>query len=318
MADSDEIARNREEIKRLATLKEAGQIDPRQTTRLRFLQNKVAKASPQKGAAKGPFAGIQDPTVKQQIKEDASVANYSAGQNLKYGNAGTQQSPFGTQNITTDAQGNSTVTQTLDPAQQAIVDKDASLSNMGREVAQNLFGQFGTQQFNPANFDRKRIEDSYIANQTERLTQDYQKAVAAKKQELYETGNHEGTPRFNAEMGRLDSQYQDQVRAVRNDAVINSGAEATRQFGIDQGTRNQQIGELQGFAGFGTGARLPQFQGFNGTDFKLTAPSALGIANQSADQNQQQLDIAMKKLNQSANQTTTAANPFINSPPPGS
>lgn len=327
-------------LKELQALKQSGQLSDRQQTRLNYLQQQEQQKKPapqnqqqkpQQQQKKKGVNVIKDPEVKQAVKEDIAVADIEAKKGIQYANV-NQEGPFGSRTYEQDAQGNIIQKDVLDPEQQAIVDADTQLSQMGRDIAQQQIGNFA-QQFNPQLAqrtsqgdmlaDRARIEDEVFARLTRDFDDQENRERQRLEQRLYETGNVPGTPNYEREMQAFNSRFDRARQEARQNAVSMGGEEWARGFNINEALignqlnqagqiRNQQLGELSTFANFGPGARLPNFQGFQGVQYDLNSPSEINSAFTQLDQNQQALNLKRA----GAGGAPAQQSPFNNTPPP--
>lgn len=115
------------------------------------------------GGVKIPENPIKN--VNTALQADADLALKQAQDNNKLANPNVN-GPTGSQTVTTNPDGTTTVDQRLTPDQQAILDKDENLSNMGRELAQERLrgGGFG-QAFSPAMAGRQGTDPSGAMSQ---------------------------------------------------------------------------------------------------------------------------------------------------------
>lgn len=267
----------------------------------------------QKPVSGPPKVSNQIKNVNQGVKADAAVEDYRNTQETQRGNA-NQVNPFGSQTVTYDENGRPTVTQTQSAAQSQIRQGDEAISNLGRGLAQsNLQGsQLGTS-FNPNLMartssgdlatDRARIEDAVYG----RLTKDTAYREGLDKQNVEQSLANRGIPYSNDPNSQYQQQMKDftdkynNIRAdARAQAVQMGGDEYSRNVGINEtqrandytlqsGTRNQQLGEAQSLSGMGPGMANPNYQGFQGSAYNLTPPSALNTALKTLSQGDQQL-----------------------------
>lgn len=313
----------------------------------------MKKAGVQKGAPKQPAAApkAKDPlasipkqikNVQQGVQAEKTVAEESAKGQIKYGNAGSQVNPFGRQDITYDEQGRPVVTQSLDPSQQAIVDQDTRLSQMGRGMAESLIGQGGLgQAFNP-NLDPRTSTGDFVADRRRQeqdlqnyLSRDFATNKAQEKNDIETALYSRGIPldpmsdAYQRAMKSFDDKWARQEADVRAQALQFGGSELDRSFGMNeqrranqfseqQGTRQQQLGEVGAWSQFGQGAQLPQFQGFQGANYQIGSPVEINAALTAAQQNAQQLKMQKQALNRQgggggggAGQQPVEQSPFV-------
>lgn len=102
--------------------------------------------------------------------------------------------------------------------------------------------------------DRQKVQDAVYANLTRGLERDYAQGKEELQSQLTNQGNGPGTPRWNTEMNRFESDYANRRQDAQNQAIQSSGDELSREFGMQEtlrgnqyqeqaGTRNQQLNE---------------------------------------------------------------------------
>lgn len=289
-------------------------------------------------------------TVAGQVAANKVAADQAAIEAQKLANAGTQINPYGSQTITRDEQGNTVVKQQLDAAQQKILDADTSITQSGRNTAQELQNKYNFQEgFNPElaarttgddlKANRQRIEDALYSKLTKDVDTQQQQDRQQAEQTLRNRGIPLGSDLYDREMKKLNDQYQGYRESARQQAIASGGEEYSRDFGINeqlranqlseqQGIRNQQIGEVSQFANTGTGLQQPQFQGYQGVGYQTPSATDVYGTVTNAQQNQQQIDIAKRqadaaiaKLNRGSgggsSSSSTTKSPFNNTTIPG-
>lgn len=185
--------------------------------------------------------------------------------------------PFGTQTVTYNGD-QPTVTQTLSPQMQAILDNDlkgrqamgdlalGSTQRAGQILNQNL-DLSGIPQVGTGTDTRSRVREAMLSRFNLDSGRD-REAVASK---LIAAGIPQGSEAFNREMERLDRQQVD----ARYGADLAAGQEASRDFGMNTEARRNAIAEtllerqtpLNEISAFRSGSQVsnpfavPQFQG---------------------------------------------------------
>lgn len=239
--------------------------------------------------------------AKGILQADYGIQQEIADQNVQLGSPGTQINPFGTQNITRDAQGNIIVNQQLSEAQQGILNRDQQLSMMGRDAASNLFGGYvqnlGNRTLGSDMLkDRQRMEDQVFASLTRGMGEQKQRDMQQLQQTLHNRGIPVGSDLYNQQMQEFNRSYADRELAARGQATQLGGQELERGFGIQENLLKNQLGELGYLGQFGSGFQAPNFQGYQGV--QMQAPSALqtktGIMG--AKDNRTALDIQREQL----------------------
>ena len=156
-------------------------------------------------------------------------------------------SPLGTQ-IVSFAEDQPTVTQTFSPSQQAIFEREQAnklalggLADIGIGNAQNILEQPLSFEEAPAlPTDSQALREQIIDAMMSRPLRDYEQMRDVTKSNLAAAGIPVGSDAYDYEMDRLDRSLND----ARNLAVLSSGQEVSRQFGIDEALRNQYLREL--------------------------------------------------------------------------
>lgn len=155
--------------------------------------------------------------------------------------------PYGTQRVTWDGD-TPTITQTLSPSQQALFNNSNAakliLSQGGINAAKNLNGIISNQlDFSglpnaPISSGQRR--NDVIDSMMSRINTDTAGQRDQANSNLIAAGIRPGTPAYQAAMSQIDRQYND----ARQQAITAGGAEASRDFGMDQAARNQAISEI--------------------------------------------------------------------------
>jgi len=174
-------------------------------------------------------------------------ANLQAAQATGRINNPNVVNPYGTQNVTWVGD-QPTITQKLDPAQQAILDSQNKAKQLGSDAAINSANQvkaatgsaldFSNLPGAPQSSGQRR--DDVVNAMMARVDSDTAGQRDAKNSELIAAGIRPGTAAYSTAMGQIDRQYND----ARNNALLAGGQEATRDFGMDQSTRQQSIAEI--------------------------------------------------------------------------
>lgn len=292
-------------------------------------------------------------TAAQPIKDPGSVytadvagemAESAAQINFQNPNV---YNPFGSSETTLNPDGTVTVNQSLSGDQQQILDADETLSQQGRGIAQNylksgLFSQpFQAntidRSINATGEDRRRIEDAVYDNLTRRFDRDEGRLVEAKKQELENKGipySDDPESRYQREMGTITERFDDNRNTAALNAVQFGGNEMAQLFGMQEqqianefsqgaAERNQNIGELNTFANFGSGLQVPNFQPYQGPNYDVGDPSSYIYAGKELKMGNKAFNLekdALAQQNAIANKQLAAAagasQPQAPAPPP--
>lgn len=281
------------------------------------------------GGAQSPEAttaaidAIKNPATAHTA--DVMAAGDQAQTQIGYQNP-TFNTPFGSQTTSIDPNtGMPTVTQSLDPSQQAILSGDQGLHSSGTGVASNLLnsGQFANP-FGPQDFNayRAQIEDSVFKS----LTKDTEKNKAREGEQLSQTLANRGIPvgseLYNDQMAQFNTRYDDIIANAKNQASILGGQEMQTQFGVQQQAHQQNVSDLGSLSGLGVGAQLPNLPGFQAPDYQTAAPSELYEVFKSLGLNAKQINAAIAKLKQTGGgggggTPAEPPSPFNSGPPPG-
>lgn len=222
------------------------------------------------------------------VRAEQFAAENEAMRNTQLQNP-NQITAFGTQEITTDENGNIIQTQKLSDDQQKILDQGEGLTQTGQALAAQQLGQSGFgQAFNPnltartesgdLIADRKRIEDALFAKMTPDIDRREAEAQKAAEQSLYNKGipwSADPDSRFQQELKRVSTNFASERDSARQSAIGLGGQEYQRGVGIQetmrandfsqaQGTRDQNMQEISGLQQQGTGLMVPNFNQYQG------------------------------------------------------
>lgn len=140
------------------------------------------------------------------------------------------------------------LSQTLNPVQQGLLDKSnaiqGQMGDIGMNVAQNAQGTYGQ----PLSFDgapampgdAQATRDKVMAAMMGRVDDDTAKSRDQVQSELTAAGIPAGSKAYADRMALVDRGYND----ARSQAMLASGQEATRDFGMDMQGRQQGISEI--------------------------------------------------------------------------
>jgi len=155
--------------------------------------------------------------------------------------------PYGTQSVTWNGN-DPTLTQTLSPEQRDIYLKgaqtksamlDAGLGLSGA-LKSNLSGNIDFSGLPGAPVSSGQRRDDALNAMMARVNSDTQGQRDSKNAELIAAGIRPGTAAYSTAMTQIDRGYND----ARNQAILASGQEATRDFGMDSQARQQAISEM--------------------------------------------------------------------------
>jgi len=155
--------------------------------------------------------------------------------------------PYGSQRVTWSGN-DPTLTQTLSPEQQDIYLKGAQAKSSMLDAGLGLSGALRSNLGSNVDFSGmpgapvssgQRREDALNAMMA-RVNTDTAGQRDSKNAELIAAGIRPGTAAYSTAMTQIDRGYND----ARNQAILASGQEATRDFGMDSQARQQAISEM--------------------------------------------------------------------------
>jgi hypothetical protein len=197
------------------------------------------------GKPKAPPAPDYAAAAKEQ-----GVANKDASVSSAKLNNPNIINPYGTQTVTYGgADGlTPTITQTLSPEQQALLDKSNQtqglLGDLGIQGATALQGVIGKQldlsgaPAQPGSYDQTR--QNVINAMMGRADEDYGQQTDQANSDLIAAGIRPGTQAYDNRMQRIERSRND----ARNQAEISGGNAASQAFAMDSQRRQQGISEL--------------------------------------------------------------------------
>lgn len=141
-----------------------------------------------------------------------------------------------------------TITQKFSPEQQAIYDKQVAakknigdLAVQGSDALKGVVGkQFDLSGMPAAPGSAEATRDKVIAAMMGRVDEDYGRSTDQANSDLIAAGIRPGSKAYDDKMQLLQRGRNDAL----NQAIISSGAEAQRDFGMDSDRRRQAIAEL--------------------------------------------------------------------------
>jgi hypothetical protein len=178
--------------------------------------------------------------------------------------------PFGSQNVTVDANGNPIVNQSLAAGQQGIADADTRISQAGRNFAlsmlQNPQGLINRQSSGDLLQDRQRIEEDIYGRLTRDVDSNEQRARQQAEQDLYNKGiefNPDPNSRYQQELKMVTDRFDRLRQDARSQAIQMGGQEWERSFNIGETTNANNLNYLGQFSNLGPGLRAPNLPGYN-------------------------------------------------------
>jgi hypothetical protein len=235
-----------------------------------------------------PFRSTKSPRL---LRDEKTVQDYQSGMNMNWQNA-NQYNPFGNQTVMLDQYGRPTLQQNLSSDQQSILDRGEGLTQQGQQLAQQ--GLQGYKSFNPQNAEamRGQFEDQVFG----RLTRGLEDKKRLEREQLEQTLYNRGIPLdpndrlYQSYMTDFNKNYQTIEDDARAKAVEMAGAEMGRNYTQNLQTHQQGLSDINNLQQQGTGLMLPQFQGYQASQYNLSNPSDLYFQKRQTKQNQQQID----------------------------
>lgn len=249
------------------------------------------------GKGGGDAPDYPDPQETAAAQAQANIETAIAQMLMNNAN---QQTPFGSIQYTqtgTQRVGEHDVPlwnirQSLSPEQQELFDSSTNLkqgglylaTNLLQNAAGNLSQPFTLQGLPGLTTDMNAFRDQQADALMSRFNEDIGQREDQMRTRLANQGIEPGSEAFNAEMKNLQRARTD----AGSQAYQQAGAEAQRQFGMEQALRNQGINERQmmrsqpineimGLLGMGGGVQQPQFQ--SGMGANLQSPDIMGLTN---------------------------------------
>lgn len=281
--------------------------------------------------------------VRQGLQAEETVQDTNAGKNINLNNPDVVN-PFGSSTTRIGPDGKPIVEQKLEQGQQGIVNKDTAISDRGRQLAQGLLDDPGfSKSFQPQTdkrvgsgdliADRKRQEQE-LANYLGRdVDTNYAKDKEMLDQRLYSQGisTDPQNERYKAELKQLNDQRARDRQGVNAQALQFGGQEMDRTFGQNEQTianqysqgmqsHQQQFNDVSNLSNLGPGARIPQFDPYQGYNYALPSPTNISSQLDQAKIQRKQLQIQQQALNKptggggggtGAGSGTGASSPFI-------
>jgi hypothetical protein len=125
----------------------------------------------------------------------------------------------------------------------------AGKSLQSRELATGLDFS-GAPELSSGEDTRNRAEEALYGRSTARLDPQMKEQEDELRTRLYNQGLREGDAAFDAEVGKFNQSKQDAYAAARQDAITAGGAEASREYGMDLSSRQQNVAETTNQATF--------------------------------------------------------------------
>lgn len=229
-------------------------------------------------------------SVGGQFGEDVSDAGKINTENIAAGNLGQNaniEGPLGGQATTINPKtGQATTKHTLSPEQQKILDQGQTLTQTGQTIAQGQLENMGQFSFDNSAAGRQKMSDAVFAQLSRGMDTRHKAQSDQLAQDLYNRGipfSEDPNSRYQQEMRSMQQGQEDERLNYSNQAYQAGLQEQQAQFGMSQGTRQQQMSDLSAFQQQGTGLMMPNYQATQGTASDLKGFTELA-------QNQQQLN----------------------------
>lgn len=227
----------------------------------------INKVNTQTSRAKGVLPQIKKVNKVNQARLDDRArranlaknptANYSTPEGMIKAqdqvNNPNQINPYGSQSVTIDPKtGQRVVTQTLEQGQQNLLNQQTG-NNLATENAYNsALGSANNMMGQPFNYDgmqgvdvqndatRQRVEDAYYGRAKSLLDRDFQDQNANVVRDLRARGIEYGSPQWNDQVGRVQTNQNNTLTSLADQAVLSGGQEAQNLFGRQSALRSQQ------------------------------------------------------------------------------
>lgn len=275
--------------------KKAGKGDAFLASHSNYAKN-IGADVPISGNKSGGLSKVKKP-VRKKLKGEMQAADVQAQQQIKYFNP-QYNTAFGSSQVTYDEEGNPIYTEALSEPQQQILNAGQAITQTGQNLAQQGLANY--QQFNPGDFLAKRqeIEDQVFNRLTRDLDQNYGDRKAQLEQTLYNRGIplDPENPQYQKHMKAIDDQYNRAREEARQTAIATGGQELSRQFGLEQGTHQQQLSDVGFLQQQGTGFVNPNLPGYQAPQYNLPSPTELDLAYKQLQMQQREHELAMQKL----------------------
>jgi len=262
---------------------------------------RIGRSTP--GAESGP----QETTTRPDLTNPQGIIEYSNEQNRENASAQTRlnnpnvNNPYGSQNVTYDANGNPTITQSLNPYEQRLLDQERDIDYQSNQTIGGLQQQANKNFSQPLDFNgiseipgqedlagaRKRVEDQLYQGYSARLNERFKQDDESFRQRMANEGVSEGSEKYNRLFGQYKQSQTDANQQALNAATEQGGAEqeryynqglTSRQQGINERMtqRRAPLDEMGGLIGMRRGSQNPQFQGYDAG--QISAVDSAGIA----------------------------------------
>lgn len=155
--------------------------------------------------------------------------------------------PYGTQTVSWDANNIPTITQTLNPQQQALLDMQTQGKNVLGQTGLNVANNVKNTLSAPLDFSSlpgiptaQKSRDDVVKAMMSRVDTDTAGQREAKNAELIAAGIRPGTSAYQAAMTQIDRQYND----ARNNAILAGTQAAAQDYQQGMATHTQAISDL--------------------------------------------------------------------------
>lgn len=203
----------------------------------------MGKKSPSAPAAPNPVA-----TAQAQSAANAEAVRESAKVNQI-----NQVTPYGSSTWSgTIGQPDRTQTETLNPADQANLERERALAAQLTGLAQTRGSQITSSPFSLGGLPeapmadgttRQRVEDALYKRSTSRLDPQFLQGERDFETQMATRGIPVGSEAYNLAKQNMDRAKTDAYGAARDSAIAGGGSEETRSFGLAQSARQQGISD---------------------------------------------------------------------------
>jgi hypothetical protein len=173
--------------------------------------------------------------------------------------------------------------QFLSPEQQAILEGQQGVTKTGIGKQQQWMS--GMNAFNPdlSEEARQRVSDAVFARLTRGMDQRQKQQSNELAQDLYNRGiqfSSDPNSRYQQEMNMLRQQQDEERQGYSMQAYEAGLSEQQAQFGMGQGTRQQQMSDLAAMGQLGSGLLMPNYQETQGVATDIVGAAGIPLEQQ--------------------------------------
>lgn len=189
-----------------------------------------------------------------QLQSSVALEEKRAKEALELANP-DKVSPWGTETTSTDANGNVTVTQTLNPTTQAALDSQQALGKARSDAALGMMGNVNNAYSQPMDWSgltpapdsqgaRDQAINSAYGQATSRLDPRFAQDENALRTRLYNQGFREGDQGFQTEIDNFSRNKNDAYTSAMNSAIGQGTSAMQALFGMGQTQHQQELSDM--------------------------------------------------------------------------